>query len=229
MRPKIVFGCSGGGSGFNNCIQATKDGRLDADIVGMLHNVLNCGAVEHAQVHGIPHRFFPKSARTPGAHEAAILEFAGDGECFFMASGCLWPVEMKDGPDDAGPGLDPRYAANIHPGMLSLLASGGKPMFGGQDMHGDEVHKAAWRANLGYSGLAMHFLTKKYDEGPIVFEYQVPVIYDDWQHLKRGVNVMEHYFQPYVTNLIVHKKIRWDGKDPKNLIVPDGYRFLPQV
>lgn len=229
MRPKYVITCSGGGSGFENCFLASKDGRVEFDVAGMLYNIEDCGAKAHAIKYGIPHRYFPKHDRIPGAHEAAVRDFVGDEECFVMGSGCLWLMEMKDGPHDPGPGLDPRFTLNIHPAKLSIIGPDGHPLLGGKDMHGDAVHQEVLNQGLTSSGLAIHFMTKRYDEGPIIFEFNVPVIYDDWKHLKKGINPMEHYFQPWVMNEVAHKRIRWDGKNPDSLIVPDRYRFLPKT
>jgi len=226
MSPKVVFCASGGGTGFDNCCAGLEDGRLDANIVGLIHNV-PCGAVDIAKKRGIRTRYFPKSERVPGAHEALVRELSGDDECFGMASGALWKLEMKDGPDDPGPGLDPRYWVNIHPGLLSLRYPDRQPVLGGHRMHGDIVHDTAVHLGLRDSGLAMHFMTKEFDDGPIIFEYPVPIIYREGRHLKRGVNAMEHYFQPWVTDLVVHKQIQWDGKNGWSLVVPKGYRFLP--
>ncbi len=228
-KPRALIGISGGGTGLNNLCEATADGRLDMEIIGVVHNV-PCGGLAFAKKHGVPTRHFPKHERVSGAHERLVHEMSdGDPECFLFLSGALWPVEMKHGPDDPGPGLDPRFGANIHPGLLSLLGLDETPLLGGDGMHGDHVHMKALKEGLSGSGLGMHFLTKKYDGGPIVFEYPLPIIYEGWEHLKKGVNAMEHYFQPYVTNLIAHRKIRWDGKNRDSLIVPDGYRFLPQA
>jgi folate-dependent phosphoribosylglycinamide formyltransferase PurN len=80
-----------------------------------------------------------------------------------------------------------------------------------------------------YSAVTMHFVTEEYDQGPVFFEYKVPVIYSDWERLKRAVNDAEHYFQPYVTDLVVNGKIIWDGEDPNSLRAQKPYQFLPAL
>ena len=55
---------------------------------------------------------------------------------------------------------------NIHPSLL--------PAFGGPGMYGDRVHAAALARGVTVSGCTVHFVTEKYDEGPILLQRTVP-------------------------------------------------------
>lgn len=241
QKPKLIIFASGtkdgGGSGFKNLVEASRDGRLDADIVAVVSNVRGGGVEEKAKTLGIPFTHFPKEARTPEGHERLAKSLAGD-EYWISLSGCLWLVPMKETPDIDEHGLDPRRVFNIHPGPLSVLRKNGTPEFGGPGMYGHFVHEAIIKAFrdtqrapcLTHSAVSMHFVTKAYDDGPVFFEVPVPIPqHFDAEMLGQLVNRFEHLFQPEVTNLVVHQKIHWDGKDPKSLIVPMRYSYLPKV
>ncbi len=72
----------------------------------------------------------------------------------------------------------------------------------------------------------MHFVTDKYDDGPVFFSYPVPIKPTDTREtLASRVNATEHAWQPFITNLVVHGQISWDGKDPKSQKIPNWYRL----
>ena len=76
----------------------------------------------------------------------------------------------------------------------------------------------------------MHFVTDEYDRGPIFFEYRIPLRKGmSAQEIQTAVQAVEYEWQPKVTNMVVHGEIRWDGKDPKSLVVPVGYKYLRKL
>ena len=214
MRPKLIVFASGtkdsGGSGFENLIEATKSGVLDAEIVAIVSSNEYGGARERAQRLGIPFVYFSGSydpehpRRVVADYEAELIALSG------------WLKLVK--------GLDPTKTFNVHPALLSQL--GGR--FGGEGMWGHRVHEAVKAAldagEITESGLSMHFVTDEYDRGPVFFEHRIPLqkgmSADD---IAKAVNEAEHEWQPKITNMVVHGEIRWDGKDPKTLVVPEGY------
>lgn len=222
-----------GGSGMKNLVEASRDGRLHADIVAVVSNIAGGGVEKKARELGVHFEHFPKSVRTPDSHEALVERLAGGDDCFVALSGCLWQVPMVTDPWSDEAGLDPRRVFNIHPGNLSVKDEQGHPVYGGPGMHGHYVHEKAiadYRrgVRIRASAVTMHFVTKEYDTGPIVFEWDVPIFPSDTpETLARAVNVQEHRFQPYITDLIVNQRIVWDGIDPRSLKVPSGYEFLP--
>jgi phosphoribosylglycinamide formyltransferase-1 len=100
-------------------------------------------------------------------------------------------------------------------------------------MYGINVHRAVIDAyQKGFikdTAVCMHFVTEEYDRGPIFFEHPIPIYPTDTPEiLQERVKKFEHLFQWAITDLVIHKKIAWDGKDPGSLVVPKGYRFLPK-
>jgi len=221
MKPKLIVFASGkkdgGGSGFENLVEASRDGRLDADIVAVVSNHEHGGVRERAERLGIPFIHFNPSPQHPHILKYVSMSYKDvvekSGADWVALSGWLKKVE----------GLDPAKTFNIHPALLSQL--GGR--FGGHGMYGKHIHEAVKAAlnagEINESGFSMHFVTDEMDRGPVFFERRVPLqkgmTADD---IAKKVNKAEHEWQPKVTNMVVHGQIRWDGKDPKSPIVPLG-------
>lgn len=56
---------------------------------------------------------------------------------------------------------------NIHPALL--------PKFGGKGMYGHHVHKAVKESNEKESGVTIHFVNERFDEGAVIAQYSVPI------------------------------------------------------
>lgn len=218
MRPRLIIFASGtkdgGGSGFENVVNATKRGELDADIVAVVSNHEHGGVRTRAERLGTPFIHFD-----PSPHSNILQNVRMSYQAVVEQSGAEWVA--LSGWLKKVEGLDPARTFNIHPALLSF--DNGR--FGGPGLFGHHVHEAVKSAldagEISESGVTMHFVTEEYDRGPIFFERRVP--------LERGmsvdeiasrVNKAEHEWQPRITNMIVHGEIRWDGTDPRSLVVP---------
>ena len=216
-----------GGSGFENLVNASNSGILDADIVGVVSNHVDGGVHEKAKRLGIPFVFFPgpytaeeyqdvvsRIFRSPGLLRT---ETGTPGGEWVALSGWLKLVK----------GLDPRRTFNIHPALLSQ--SGGR--FGGEGMWGKHVHAAVKDALdagiISETGISIHFVTDEYDRGPVFFEHRVPLQKGmTEEQIAEAVHQAELEWQPKITNMVVKGKISWDGKSPASLVVPEGYKYL---
>jgi phosphoribosylglycinamide formyltransferase-1 len=68
------------------------------------------------------------------------------------------------------------------------------------------------------AGVSMHFVTEKYDEGPLFFALPLEILpTDDAETLAKRVNEAEHKWQPIVTNAVLQGQISWDGVNPHSL------------
>ena len=215
-KPKILIFASGspegGGSGFEKLAEASRDGLLGAEIVAVVSNHPDGGVRKRADKLGIPFQHFPKPW---GAEEYQCIA-SESGADFFALSGWLKKVA----------GLDPKTrfnsknVFNIHPGPL--------PEFGGPGMYGHHVHEAVIaafrRGEITHTAISMHFVTEEYDRGPLFFRYKIRIIASDTiESLASRVNTAEHLHQKFLTDLVIKRLIRWDGVDPKSLVVPRGY------
>lgn len=197
-KPKILVFASGtktgGGSGFEELIENSKTGVLNAEIAGVVSNYPDGGVASIARREGVEFLHFSGPYVTE-EYRKVIEASQAD---FVVLSGWLKLIE----------GNDPAKTINIHPGPL--------PELGGNGMYGIHVSEAAIKlfkeGKLKYSAVSMHFVTPKYDEGPVFFKYPVIIKEDDTpETLFARVNKVEHGWQSFITNLVVNGEIRWDG------------------
>lgn len=209
-KPKLLIFASGkkdgGGSGFAKLAEASQNGTLNAEIVGVVSNHENGGVKEKAYKFNIPFIHFQSTSEYQKIVEEAKADFVALSGWLKLASG-----------------LDPKKTFNIHPGPL--------PQFGGKGWHGHYVHeeiiKAYKKGEITHSAVSMHFATPVYDKGPLFFKYPVEILDNDTaESLGKKVNEVEHKWQPIITNLVVNGDISWDGKDPKSLKTPSDYKYI---
>jgi folate-dependent phosphoribosylglycinamide formyltransferase PurN len=219
MKKLLVFATgtpTSGGSGFEKLVHyaCMGAGTLDAELVDVVSNHANGGVRQKADRLRIP--FFHMT--TP-FNATAYQEIATSSKAdFFALSGWLKLVN----------GLDPKTkfnsqtVFNIHPGPL--------PKFGGPGMHGHHVHeevmKAYHRGDITHSEVCMHFVTPKYDDGPVFFRFPVEIQSGDTaDSLAARVNKTEHTYQALITHLLIQGAITWDGINSSSLVVRSGYPF----
>lgn len=79
----------------------------------------------------------------------------------------------------------PNTILNIHPALL--------PKFGGKGMYGMNVHKAVISSGETHSGMTIHRVNERYDEGEILFQAKV-AIQPGWdaETLQKEVLKLEH-------------------------------------
>jgi phosphoribosylglycinamide formyltransferase-1 len=211
-KPKLIVFASGskngGGSGFQELVENSLSGILQAVIIAVVSNYKKGGVRQRAEKFNIPFIRFP-GTRTAEEYQRIIKNTGAE---WIALSG--WLKLAK--------GLDPCKTINIHPGPL--------PKFGGQGMYGHYVHEAVINAyqagEIKFSAVTMHFVTDEYDRGPVFFQYPVIIRDDDTaESLAARVNKIEHSWQSFITNLVVTQQISWDGKNHESLKVPDWYYF----
>lgn len=155
---------SGGGRTLGNICDEIDAGRLDAEVAVVIAS-RQCKGIERAQarslaVHIVSYKEMPDTA-TYAARIVELLDDAGVGLVIQAGLLSLWHIP-------------PQYehrVMNIHPALL--------PKFGGRGMWGHHVHEAVLAAGEAESGCTVHFVTNKYDAGPIILQRTVPVQPDD--------------------------------------------------
>lgn len=74
---------------------------------------------------------------------------------------------------------------NVHPALL--------PAYGGKGMYGMQVHRAVCVAREQESGITIHLVNSRYDEGKILFQAKTPVPQSfDPEELAKKVQNLEH-------------------------------------
>lgn len=89
---------------------------------------------------------------------------------------------------------------NIHPALL--------PKYGGKGMYGDRVHKAVIEAGEKESGITIHKVSERYDEGTVIAQYTVEVSPEDTHEtLAQKIHALEHKHFPAVIEQEITKLI----------------------
>lgn len=85
----------------------------------------------------------------------------------------------------------PHRIINIHPALL--------PNHGGKGMYGMKVHEAVKLAGDAKTGITIHAVDDKYDEGEIIFQATCPVYADDTpEQIAHKVHQLEYQHYPAV-------------------------------
>lgn len=83
----------------------------------------------------------------------------------------------------------PDRVINIHPALL--------PKFGGRGMYGHYVHKAVREANERETGITIHQVNEKYDEGKILFQASCGISPGDSpEQIAERVHALEYSHYP---------------------------------
>lgn len=80
---------------------------------------------------------------------------------------------------------------NIHPALL--------PNYGGRGMYGAKVHEAVIEAGDKESGITIHYVNERYDEGNIIFQARCPVMESDTpEMLAARIHDLEYKWYPKI-------------------------------
>ncbi len=204
IKEKILVFASGtkdsGGSGFYNLVKKSRESDLPFEVVAVVSNHSEGGVRKKADELGVPFVHFEKPY-TSERYQEIVSKWNPN---VIALSGWLKLVT----------GLPGDKTINIHPGPL--------PKFGGAGMYGHFVHEAVIEAfkkgEVTHSAITMHFVTEKYDEGPVFFTCAVPIYENDTAvDLATRALEAEHKWQPIITAKVATGEISWDGKDPSTL------------
>ena len=92
----------------------------------------------------------------------------------------------------------PERILNIHPALL--------PKHGGKGMYGMRVHEAVVAANDSESGITIHYINEKYDEGQIIFQARCPVLPSDTpEDVATKVHVLEYKYYPKIIDELINR------------------------
>jgi phosphoribosylglycinamide formyltransferase 1 len=109
---------------------------------------------------------------------------------FIVLAGFLWLVPLNL--IRAYPGR----IINIHPALL--------PKYGGKGMYGERVHEAVIQSGDKESGISIHYVNEKYDEGNIIFQAKCKVLPDDTpESLAQRIHQLEYKHYPEVIEKLI--------------------------
>lgn len=194
---KVAVLISGGGSTLRNLLERSSDGRLHADVCGVIASRA-CPGLAHAAEFNVPgvviSRLGGEGAFDPAEFStrvtAQLREWAPD---LVLLGGFLspyLPAAEYEG-----------RVLNVHPALL--------PQFGGTGMYGMRVHEAVLASGGQVSGCTVHMVDESYDSGAILAQRAVPVLGDDTpETLAARIQVVEQELYPEVVNWFADGRMR---------------------
>ena len=199
-RIRIGALASGGGTNLQAIIDSCERGEIDGDVVVVISNIPEAYALERARKHGIDAFAFPHKGVTREQHEADIVECLEQHKVdLVVLAGYLRMLT---------PFMINKYLGrmmNTHPALL--------PSFGGEGMHGLNVHQAVLDCGCKVSGCSIHFVTVDVDGGQIILQKALPVLEDDTaETLQERVLKEEHRLLPRAIQLFAQGKLKIDGR-----------------
>ena len=182
MKKNIAIFASGSGSNTENIIRYFRENEA-IQVSLVLSNRSDAYVLERAHRLGVPCNVFPKEDWMAGDEILAVLqEYHID---FVVLAGFLVRVP------DLLLHAYPNKIINIHPALL--------PKFGGKGMYGDRVHEAVVAAGEKKSGITIHYINERYDEGNIIFQVSCRVLPSDTPHdVAEKVHALEYKYYPRV-------------------------------
>jgi phosphoribosylglycinamide formyltransferase 1 len=181
MNPaRLAVFLSGNGSNAERIFSYFKD--HESIKVGLvLSNNSEAYGLQRAAKFNIPTRTFTKQQFRE--HDE-VLNWLKEAEItHIVLAGFLWMI-----PNNLIK-VYPNRVINIHPALL--------PKFGGKGMYGIKVHEAVKAANETQTGITLHEVNEKYDEGKIIFQTTCEVLPIDTPALiAEKVQVLEHTYYP---------------------------------
>lgn len=196
---KLAVFSSHEGTNMQSIIDASKSGKLNAEVVCIISNNSDSGALRRAKNEGIAgyhisSKEFPQEEmlvnefiRVLKLHNVDIIILAG----YMKMIPAALIREFKN------------RILNIHPALL--------PKFGGKGMYGMNVHKAVIESGDAESGATVHIVDEIYDNGKILHQRKVSVLPEDTpETLAAKVLKEEHLIYPETIQMISEGKIILD-------------------
>jgi len=167
MRLGIM--CSGNGTNFENIV--TNPLCNKHEVVIMIHNTKQCGAVARAAKYGIPH------IRVPHKDEDKMIElFKAWRVDLIILAGYMRILK--------NPAAFPCPIINVHPSLL--------PKYKGLN-----VVQRAMDAGELTTGCTVHYVNEELDGGDIIMQGEVPILpNDDVESLTKAIQRKEYAILP---------------------------------
>ena len=179
---RIAIFASGSGTNAQKIIEHFTD-KNDIEVSLVLSNNKNAYVLERASALKVPVYVFDRQIFYESDQVHDILHDAGVD--FIVLAGFLWLV-----PKNILRSWQDRII-NIHPALL--------PKFGGKGMYGNKVHQAVIEAGESETGISIHYVNEKYDEGKIIFQHRFKILAGDTpESIAERIHQLEHKHYPLV-------------------------------
>ncbi len=189
IMKKIALFASGNGSNVQRIAEYFKDSP-DVTVSMVLTNNPKAGVLMRAEKLGLKTLIF---SRDEFYHSSKIVNLLKELHVdLIVLAGFLWLV-----PNSLIRAF-PNKIINIHPALL--------PRYGGKGMYGHHVHEAVIRNKELKSGITIHYVNEKYDEGQIIFQSAFDLTDDETpESLAEKIHEQEYKHFPGVIESLCKK------------------------
>lgn len=198
MENKINIAIFGSGNGSNaQHISEYFANNNKVNISTFIANKKDAYIIERAQKLGIPCRIFN---RNDFYYTNNVVDYLKEMEIdIIVLAGFLWLI-----PENILQAYTQRII-NIHPALL--------PLYGGKGMYGMNVHQTVIDNKEVESGITIHFVNDKYDEGTTIFQAKCNITPKDTaETLAQKIHLLEYeHFPKTIENVI--NNILYNNKD----------------
>jgi len=189
IMKNIAIFASGSGTNAENLINFFRMSPFGR-VCLVLTNNKNAGVIPRSQSNDIETFIF---TRKQFYHTDEVLDLMKQREIdFVVLAGFLWlvPPQLLEGYGNK--------IVNIHPALL--------PAYGGKGMYGHHVHEAVITNGEKESGISIHYVNQKYDEGDIIFQARCVVETGDTPDtLASKIHHLEYEHFPRVVEQLLQK------------------------
>lgn len=181
-KQQIAIFASGTGSNALNLIQSYRT-HSEIEVAVVVCNNSNAEVIESAQKEGVKTLLISNE----NANDSIFLlkEMQEHQIDWIVLAGYLRkiPVEFIQYFEEK--------IINLHPSLL--------PKFGGKGMYGANVHKAILEAKESETGITIHFVNEKFDEGRIIAQFRCKVdCSDELVDIQKKISRLEQNYLPIV-------------------------------
>ncbi len=181
MKTRLALFASGSGTNVQRIAEYFRDSAR-IEVAAVYCNNPEAYVLERADKLGIPSRVFDREELKSGDVLGMLV---ADHIDWVILAGFLWLI--PDNLLEAYPGR----IINIHPALL--------PAYGGKGMYGHHVHEAVVKNGEKESGITVHFVDEKYDEGEPIFQARVSLeAGESPESLAEKIHKLEHTHYPRV-------------------------------
>lgn len=187
----IAIFASGSGSNALKILKHFENSDL-ARVKIIFTNRKNAGVLQHAEENSVVWKYFPKEDWITSPSKI-LQELKVFGIDYIVLAGFLLKI-----PDQIITAFAEKIL-NIHPALL--------PDFGGKGMYGMHVHQAVFNTRKAETGITIHLINSKYDDGRIIFQEKVAVKKGDTpESIQKKVLALEHQWFPEVIEKYIKER-----------------------
>lgn len=187
MKKRIAIFASGSGSNTQKILEHFKNHEL-AEISIILSNNPDAYVLQRADNFETPSHIFD---RNEFYKTDSVVDLLKNLEIdLIILAGFLWlvPQNLLD--------AFPNRIINIHPALL--------PAYGGKGMYGNHVHQAILDAKELESGITIHYVNDKFDDGEIIYQAKYKIEPDDTiESIRFKGQQLEHQHFPRIIETII--------------------------